>query len=267
MGETITAGSAGTGGQIDKPASTDKPAGGASAAGTETRGAGSGTGTGAGAGTGTKTEQGKELSAVANVDLERAEARRKSKAESAARAKARKDALAKGEPIPEWAQKRQTGTGAQKTTATQKKKEPDTLDSQSIQKLLKTVFDLVAMRPNCAHWALSDAECKQLAEPLHDILKDYAAVNDTLSQNSKYIALVMTAFAICAPRIVISSQMAKMRKVEKHGVTVRSKTDTDRKPPADKGREAGNGSGQHGAAAASNGTEHLPSIYELVSEF
>ena len=64
-------------------------------------------------GTTAETETGKsgeKIPVVANVDLERAEARAAQKRESARRAQARKEAIAKGEPIPEWAQKRTPGT-------------------------------------------------------------------------------------------------------------------------------------------------------------
>lgn len=267
MGETITRSSAGVNRETDKQPNTDRqPATGTGTAGTTSprTGVDSRTATGTTAGTekGTDSKTPAEL-AVLTEEQKKAEARRQQKAESQKRAQARKEALAKGEPIPEWAEKRQSGTAPKKTAA--KKPEPAALDAGSIQNLIKTVFDLVGSRPNAAHWKLTDTECRQLAEPIADILSEYAAASEAIAQNSKYIALVMAAFAICAPRIMLSMSMKKARKEAEHGIIAKPKAPVRNTPAHDEGRKAGSGSTGSSEHSSANGTEHVPNLYELIS--
>lgn len=267
MGTEITANSGTVSGTAEKQPNTDKPAAADSSAArttaprTGTSHRGTGTGTTAGTETGKSAEKTGEV-AVLTEEQQKAEARRQQKAESARRAEARRKAIENGEPIPEWAQKRATGTAAKKQAA--KKAEPQQLDASSIQSLIKTVFDLIATRPNCQHWALSDAEAMELAKPIADILADYAAVSETLTQNSKYIALVMAAFAIAAPRVVLSTQIRKAKKEAQHGIIAKSKTEIRTESKSEQAGKAGTGRAGSADNPAANGSQHVPSLYELV---
>lgn len=271
MGTETAAGGGNIIGEIKQPATGTAGADSASTSRTETRRTTADSGSGAGTGTagtaGNKTASSEKAAGVVDVtEAEKAEQRRIQKAESAKRAQARKEAIEKGEPIPEWAQKRSSGTtGTRTRTAAAPKKQEKALDAASIQNLIKTVFDLVAARPNAAHWKLTDTECKQLAEPIADILSDYAAASEAIAQNSKYIALVMAAFAICAPRIMLSLTMKKARKEVEHGITAKPKAPTRTAPAPDESRKAGSGSAGSAANPAADGQNHVPDLYELVS--
>lgn len=212
---------------------------------------------------GAATESGQKIPVVADVDLERQKERNRQKAESARRAAERKRCIAAGEPIPEWAQKKPAGGGGAKKT-TKKKQEPEVVDTKSIKMLLTTVFGLIASREGAAHWALSEAEAEQLAQPIHDILSDYAAVSDALSENSKYIALAMAAFAICTPRIMMSAAISKKKKEQSNGIIAKPKHEQPARPEGNSPRKTESGSGGGSGTAAADGTGNSPSIFELI---
>lgn len=268
MGEAVARNSEGISGKPESTAGAGTTNNNSSTGRTEPprTGADNRTGAGTGTGTGTKTEPTEKPTGVVDVtEQQKAEARRQQKAESARRAQARREAIEKGEPIPEWAQVRTGGSATRTPKPKAKAKEPEVLDAAAIQKLIKTVFDLIATRPNAGHWKLSDEECKQLAIPLADILSEYAAASQALSQNSKYIALVMAAFAICAPRVMLSMTMKKMRKEAEHGITAKPKREIERKSAPDTAGKATTDSRNNTGTTAANGADDMPNLFDLVS--
>lgn len=126
----------------------------------------------------------------------------------------------KGNPLPVLAPKKvsvdpvesektEEKEAPKKRTRTSKKSK---LDTSQMEALIRGVDSVVASRPGLEHWQFTDAEVKSIATPLCGILEE-KSLDAALEKYANQIALVTACVTVCAPRIMVSVQMSKAKKV------------------------------------------------------
>lgn len=120
------------------------------------------------------------------------------------------------------------GTLKPKKVNTKKKVKEETLGTEQIENLLKTVSMMIATRPNQQHWLLSDSEVKSISEPLAKILQDSSAFA-TLGEHSNAVALSIACITIILPRAIksimdINEKKKKVKEVKNNAKLQRNKT-------------------------------------------
>ena len=94
--------------------------------------------------------------------------------------------------------------------------------TEQINALLVSLSAIVASRPGCEHWLLSESEVQTITTPLMSMLAESDKLSK-ISEHSNQIALAIACVTIFAPRVVVTVQQMKMKKdAEKH---VRNKID------------------------------------------
>lgn len=197
-----------------------------------TAGAGTGTGTGTGttAGTGTEEKQAavSGLATISDEEQKRLERNRKRR--------------------ERYAKEKEANGGQVKPRKVNKTKQKDApLDTSQLDTLILSLFTIVASRPGCEHWALSQKEVESITKPLSAMIAESEALN-VINQNSNQIALVIACVTIFAPRIIITVQkQTKKKEVEKIVKTGQTKGNVT---PAGGKADSGN-TGRH----ATHGTD------------
>lgn len=216
MGTELTTGNGKIDGNIDKPtAGTGNVTGGGSTSSTDTRGNGTGTGSGTGAGTGAgngKTEEKGILQLVTVTEEQTAEDKRlernrkrreryqKEKAENGQSVKPRKVNKAKSNEV----------------TVT-------SLTKEQLNNLIVSTSAVVASRPNCSHWLITEKEADSITTPLLKMIAESEKL-EVIAKNSNQIALAIACITIFVPRLFVTMQMNKaLPKKEK-------KTDARKEP-------------------------------------
>ena len=114
-----------------------------------------------------------------------------------------------------YAKQKAEGTLKPKKVNTKKKVKDETLGTEQIETLIKTVSVMVSSRQGQEHWLLLDSEVKAIAEPLTNILKDSNAFS-SISEHSNAVALVIACITIIIPRTIKSiTDLSKKKKKEK----------------------------------------------------
>lgn len=109
-------------------------------------------------------------------------------------------------PVPETEKK------TRKPRKTSKKNEK--VDSSHLSALLMGTSAIVASRQGFEHWALNETECKQIAEPLMNMIEKSEALK-SITEHSDGIALASACMMIFTPRIIITMSQAKEKKKQK----------------------------------------------------
>ena len=127
-----------------------------------------------------------------------------------------------------YQQQKAEGTLKPKKVNTKKKATDETLGTEQITNLLKTVSILIASRPNQSHWLLSDAEIKSLVEPITKILQDSKAF-ESIGEHSNSIALCIACVTILLPRAIksimdLNEKKKKEKEVKNNVRLLRNKT-------------------------------------------
>lgn len=209
----------GTGGDTKGKSSTDTTATGGGTGGRTT-----------GGGTGGKTTTEKEvISRLADVEEQKRIERNAKRRERYAKQKAE-------------------GTLKPKKVNTKKKAKEETLGTEQVETLIKTISVMVSSRQGQEHWLLLDSEVKAISEPLTNILKDSNAFS-SISEHSNAVALVIACITIILPRTIKSiSDINKKKKKEKEVLK-------NVEPRRSKGKNNTNDKGNNGNTSA-NGANH-----------
>ena len=214
-------------GSVDKQPVTGTTAGGISGNSTGSADTGARTGAGAGARTGTaaRTEE-KKVPQLVPVTPED-EAAEKKRLEKNAKKRAA------------YAEKKAAGTLQAKPKKTKKAETAPTFSGMSVDQLnalLMSTSAVIASRPNCSHWMLTEAECKSITTPLVAMIAESEKL-EFVTKNSNQIALAVACFTIFVPRIFVTVQLnkaaaPKKKEIKKNdtGSEVRKTESSDQKP-------------------------------------
>lgn len=103
-----------------------------------------------------------------------------------------------------------------KVNTKKKKNEPDVINNEQLNGLIMSLSVIVASRPNCQHWLLSESEVNSITTPLCNILKE-SEVFSKVGEHSNSIALIFACLTVFTPRIIKTvTLMNEQRKVEKN---------------------------------------------------
>lgn len=198
-------------------------------AGTGNRGRGRGRGRGTGNETGNETGE-KVVPELVTVDTGVSEEEKK-KAERNAK---RRERYAK-----------QKAEGQAKPRKVNKSKQPDpVINTEQINALIMSLSAIIASRPNCEQWLLTESEVSAITTPLMAILSESDKV-ELIAQNSNQIALAIACVSVFVPRIVVTVQ--KMKSEKEKQVNVRkaeqAKVDTEKLNKQHDRQHAGNDKG------------------------
>lgn len=158
-------------------------------------------GSGAARGRSTKAEQKEVVSGLPILKDETPEEKKKREERNAKR----RERYAK--------QKAEQGqTVKPKKVNTKKKKQDDAaIDTNQLNIIIKTISTLIASRPNCSHWLLSDAEIESITTPLTKMMQESDIFNK-LGEHSNQIALVTACVTVFVPRIIQTTIIVKENK-------------------------------------------------------
>lgn len=136
------------------------------------------------------------------------------------------------------------------------------VDKTTINMMLASVFSVIASRPNCEHWLLSEAEINSISDPLSKMLSESQAFAN-MGQYSNQIALVMACATVFLPRLFVTVQKQKeVKKYERTG----QHTDTNprpAKPSANTGKTQTSNSGDnraHERNTSTNGANNVDNV-------
>lgn len=111
------------------------------------------------------------------------------------------------------------------------KKKEAALPAEQMDALIVSLSGIVAARPKCQHWQISEQEAHSVSVPLCNILDKYEVFNK-IGENSDAVALVVAAVSIVLPRAMIS--VAQVKEEKKHARTG-NRTETNVKEGKTKG--------------------------------
>ena len=95
-------------------------------------------------------------------------------------------------------------------------------DPTQIKILLSTVSMIAASKEGMEEWALSEVEIDQIAKPLANILSKYEGISNISTEYADHLALVIAAFTIFFPRILVTLQKRKNKKPKEVKVNARN---------------------------------------------
>ena len=140
-------------------------------------------------------------------------------------------------------QKAEQGDSPKPKKVKKKKADENALGTEQLNALIKSVSVMIASRPKCEHWLMSDKEIESITTPLSNILKDSEAFKN-IGEHSNQIALVFACITVILPRAIKSISIMQEEKKNERRVKQQSKSN-ERKVTSinreDSGRPASNG--------------------------
>ena len=223
--------------QIDRDTNEPKPTADTTSSGsasttsttTETRGSGSG-GSGRAGGSGSGETKDEQLSGLALLTKEELEEYNNSDEEN------KKRLLRNAKRRERYAKQKTDGGQSvkpRKVRQTKKAEVKPNMDTKQLNAIVWGVSTVVASRPNCEHWLLTEKEIESITTPLAKMLEESKAL-ETIGQYSNQIALTIACVSVFVPRLIITVQK---QKEEKARAVTGQQTNTTVKH--DKGRNSG----------------------------
>lgn len=80
--------------------------------------------------------------------------------------------------------------------------------NEQLNALLVSTSAVIASRPNCQHWLLTEAEADSITKPLLAMIAESEKL-ELIAKNSNQIALAIACITIFAPRLFITIQQSK----------------------------------------------------------
>lgn len=140
-------------------------------------------------------------------------------------------------------QKAEQGDTPKPKKVKKKKADENALGTEQLNALIKSVSVMIASRPKCEHWLMSDKEIESITTPLSNILKDSEAFKN-IGEHSNQIALVFACITVILPRAIKSISMMQEEKKNERRVKQQSKSDENKVTKLNRensGRPASNG--------------------------
>lgn len=109
------------------------------------------------------------------------------------------------------AQKAANGGTVKPRKVNSKKAQSDAIDTTQINALIATLSAIVASRPDCEHWLLTEKEIDSITQPLAKMLAESEALSK-INENSNQIALVIACVSVFAPRLFVTVTKMKEKK-------------------------------------------------------
>ena len=113
-----------------------------------------------------------------------------------------------------------------KVNQTKKQNNEPPFDREQINGLIVGLSAIIASRPNCEQWLLSESEVDAITKPLCAIIAESEKL-EVIAQNSNQIALGVACVSVFAPRLLVTVQKAKEEKEKKKDVRKVEQTKAD----------------------------------------
>lgn len=128
-----------------------------------------------------------------------------------------------------------------KVNAAKKQTSEPVINTEQINALIISLSAIVASRPNCEQWLLTESEVEAITKPLCAMIAESDKL-EVIAQNSNQIALAVACVSVFAPRIMVTVQKMKAEKEkEKHARQAeQTKASVERLNKSDSGRNAAN---------------------------
>ena len=222
-----------------KPTGTSSKSNSSTDTGTTTGAGGSGS-SGSGTGTGTGGTKEKIVPGLATLtEQEKRDKRNERRRQRYAQKKAEQ-----GEPVK-----------PRKVNKT-KKQESQTpaLSNAQINALIISLSSVIASRPKCEHWLLSEAEVNSITTPLTAMLKESEVFNK-IGEHSNQIALIVACVSVFLPRIIQTVAMIQEEKKNEQRVKQAIEERNKIKNHKPSGKNDG-GHAKGGASTSSNNNQN-----------
>lgn len=155
--------------------------------------------------------------------------------------------------VPEVKEKPKKKKAAPKT----QKKEP-AMSADFLADIITGTSEVVACKPETAHWKISKPEAKTIADPLSRVIEKNENLKKA-AEHSDSIALVMACLTVVAPRAWVSYNMMK----EKKALQKRNKMKVVEKDVSETGKAAEH-NGKEPAKHAPDGAGISTSVSDLI---
>lgn len=200
MGETVKISDGTVDGKIvdsTTGAGTGNSSGSTRAADTRGNGSGTGTGNGSGAGSGETKEKGLPQLVTVTPEEQSAEEKRLERNRKR-RERYQKEKAESGQTVKPRKVNKQKNSVAPVTNMTK----------EQMNNLIVSTSMVIASRPNCAHWMITEKEADSITTPLLAMISESEKL-EMIAKNSNQIALVIACITIFVPRLFITIQMNK----------------------------------------------------------
>ena len=136
------------------------------------------------------------------------------------------------------------------------------IDVTSLNMIVASLSSVIASRPNCEHWLLSEAEINSITVPLSKMLAE-SEMFVNMGQYSNQIALCMACFTVFMPRLIVTVQKQKeAKKVERTGQHTDTAVRTDKGRNSTKAKdgniEVGNRNVGNTSSHGANNVDNVP---------
>ena len=116
-----------------------------------------------------------------------------------------------------------------KRTRKKKKEEMQIIDKANLNLMIAGLSAVIASRPDCEHWLLTEQEIDSITTPLCAMMAESEALKN-MGQHANQIALVMACITVFMPRLMITAKKQKEKKErEITGNTVKTNVKSDRR--------------------------------------
>ena len=103
-----------------------------------------------------------------------------------------------------------------KRTRKKKKEEVQIIDKANLNLMIAGLSAVIASRPDCEHWLLTEQEIDSITTPLCAMMAESEALKN-MGQHTNQIALVMACITVFMPRLMITAKKKKEKK--EHEIT------------------------------------------------
>jgi hypothetical protein len=148
-----------------------------------------------------------------------------------------------------------------KVKGTNKKEESPALDVTQLNMILASLSAVVASRPNCEHWLLTEKEINSITVPLSKMLAE-STMFANMGQYSNQIALCMACITVFMPRLIVTVQKQKeVKRIARTGQNTNTTVSDERIGTVGKEKKSNSGTDRGNVKkSTSNGSDNADNV-------
>ena len=148
-----------------------------------------------------------------------------------------------------------------KVKGTNKKEETPALDVTQLNMIVASLSAVVASRPNCEHWILSEKEINSITVPMSKMLSE-SAMFANMGQYSNQITLCMACITVFMPRLIVTVQKNKeVKKIARTGQSTNTTVSDERIGTTGTEKKSNTGTNRgNDKKSTSNGTDNADNV-------
>lgn len=148
-----------------------------------------------------------------------------------------------------------------KVKGTKKEETTPALDVTQLNMIVASLSAVVASRPNCEHWLLTESEINSITVPLSKMLAE-SAMFANMGQYSNQIALCMACATVFVPRLIVTVQKNKeVKKIARTGQSTNTTVSDERVGTTGKEKKSNTGTDRgNDKKSTSNGSNNADNV-------